>query len=231
MKVLVTGGTGFLGRHLVERLALEGDEVWVLARGGQSDAELRGLGVHVVPGDVRQWSSLRRAVEGKDVDLPLRGQGRSGRALARLPRGERARDRTADPGVPRARGAPVHPRQLHRGLPRAPRRRGHLGRRRLRRQHGARRLHALEDHGRSARLLVRSRAVGARHGHTAGDDLRSGRQEQPRPGRRQEGPVQRHLRGRRKHHAPRLRGQRGRRPRAGRASRRGDRARVQRGRR
>ena len=31
MKVLVTGGTGFLGRHLVERLALEGDEVWVLA--------------------------------------------------------------------------------------------------------------------------------------------------------------------------------------------------------
>ena len=38
MKVLVTGGTGFLGRHLVERLALEGDEVWVLARGGKSDA-------------------------------------------------------------------------------------------------------------------------------------------------------------------------------------------------
>ena len=52
---------------MVERLALEGDEVWVLARPGRSEAELRGLGVHVAPGDVRQWSSLRRAVEGKDV--------------------------------------------------------------------------------------------------------------------------------------------------------------------
>jgi nucleoside-diphosphate-sugar epimerase len=67
MKVLVTGGTGFLGRHLVERLALEGDEVWVLARSGQSVGDLRGLGVHLVPGDLRQWPSLRRAVEGKDV--------------------------------------------------------------------------------------------------------------------------------------------------------------------
>jgi nucleoside-diphosphate-sugar epimerase len=67
MRVLVTGGTGFLGRHLVERLALEGDEVWVLGRSGQSVADLRGLGIHLVPGDVRQWPSLRKAVEGKDV--------------------------------------------------------------------------------------------------------------------------------------------------------------------
>jgi nucleoside-diphosphate-sugar epimerase len=67
MKVLVTGGTGFLGRSLVERLALQGDDVWVLARSGQSVAELRGLGVHLVVGDVRQWQSLRRAVEGKDI--------------------------------------------------------------------------------------------------------------------------------------------------------------------
>jgi len=67
MRALVTGGTGFLGRHLVERLALEGDEVRVLARSGQSGAELRALGAHLVPGDVRQWPSLRRAVEGMDV--------------------------------------------------------------------------------------------------------------------------------------------------------------------
>ena len=74
MKVLVTGGTGFLGRHLVERLALEGDEVWVLARSGQSVADLRGLGVHLVPGDVRQWPSLRRAAEGKDVIFHCAGK-------------------------------------------------------------------------------------------------------------------------------------------------------------
>ncbi|HEV8441082.1 MAG TPA: NAD(P)-dependent oxidoreductase [Methylomirabilota bacterium] len=74
MKVLVTGGTGFLGRHLVERLALEGEEVWVLERSGQSVAGLRGLGVRFVPGDVRQWSSLRRAVEDKDVIFHCAGK-------------------------------------------------------------------------------------------------------------------------------------------------------------
>lgn len=67
MKALVTGGSGFLGRHLVERLVLEGDEVWVLERSRQSGTDLRGLGVQFVAGDVRHWPSLRRAVEGKDV--------------------------------------------------------------------------------------------------------------------------------------------------------------------
>jgi len=74
MKALVTGGTGFLGRHLVERLALEGNEVWVLERSGQSVAGLRGLGVHFVPGDVRRWPSLAKAVEGKDVIFHCAGK-------------------------------------------------------------------------------------------------------------------------------------------------------------
>src|SRR3989304_6202178 len=67
MKVLVTGGTGFLGRHLVERLVLEGDEVWVLARRGGSIARLGLPGARGGGGDVRQWSSLRKAVEGKEI--------------------------------------------------------------------------------------------------------------------------------------------------------------------
>ncbi len=74
MKALITGGTGFLGRHLVERLALEGDEVWVLGRSGQSVADLRGLGVHPVPGDLRHWPSLAKAVEGKDVVFHCAGK-------------------------------------------------------------------------------------------------------------------------------------------------------------
>ena len=78
MKVLVTGGTGFLGRHLVERLALEGDEVWVLGRSSQSVADLRGLGAHLVSGDVRHWPSLRHAVEGKDVIYHCAGKVEAG---------------------------------------------------------------------------------------------------------------------------------------------------------
>jgi nucleoside-diphosphate-sugar epimerase len=67
MKALVTGGTGFLGRHLVERLLLEGDDVSVLARNRSSVAGLHGLGARHVEGDVRSWPSLRRAAEGVDV--------------------------------------------------------------------------------------------------------------------------------------------------------------------
>jgi len=41
--VLVTGGTGFLGRHLVERLLAEGRSVAVLARSPAPDLEKRGV--------------------------------------------------------------------------------------------------------------------------------------------------------------------------------------------
>jgi nucleoside-diphosphate-sugar epimerase len=67
MRVLVTGGSGFLGRHLVERLALEGHEVWALARREAALGPVAGLGARVERGDLRQWASLRRAVEGKDA--------------------------------------------------------------------------------------------------------------------------------------------------------------------
>lgn len=67
MKALVTGGTGFLGRRLVERLVLEADDVSVLARSRRAGAGLHELGAHHVEGDVRSWPSLRRAVQGMDV--------------------------------------------------------------------------------------------------------------------------------------------------------------------
>jgi nucleoside-diphosphate-sugar epimerase len=67
MKAFVTGGTGFLGRHLVERLALEGHEVSVLARSDHALPRFEGSSVRLVRGDLRQWPSLRKAVAGQDV--------------------------------------------------------------------------------------------------------------------------------------------------------------------
>ena len=78
MKVLVTGGTGFLGRHLVERLTLEGDEVSVLGRGGPAMAGLAKLGAHPIEGDLRQWPTLRRAVAGHDVVYHCAGKVEAG---------------------------------------------------------------------------------------------------------------------------------------------------------
>jgi uncharacterized protein YbjT (DUF2867 family) len=64
MKILVTGGTGHLGRALVPRLTQRGHEVRVLARrpGSASDIEW-------VAGDLASGHGLARAVAGVDVVL------------------------------------------------------------------------------------------------------------------------------------------------------------------
>ena len=67
MKVLVTGGTGFVGRHLVPRLKNEGFDVRVLAR--RPGASLRD--VEFVAGSVSDPEVLRRAVEGVDAVVHL----------------------------------------------------------------------------------------------------------------------------------------------------------------
>lgn len=64
-RVLVTGGTGFVGRHLVERLRDRGDEVTVF-----DTAAPRGpacAGVRFVEGDLRDETALARAGRGADV--------------------------------------------------------------------------------------------------------------------------------------------------------------------
>ncbi len=65
MKTLVTGGGGFLGKAIVERLLARGDEVRVLARGEYP--ELAELGVETIRGDVADPAVVERAVEGCDV--------------------------------------------------------------------------------------------------------------------------------------------------------------------
>src|SRR5438874_10666957 len=67
MKVLVTGGSGFVGRHLVPRLAREGFAVVVLAR----DPSRAPRGARFVPGDVAEARSLGAAMEGIDAVVHL----------------------------------------------------------------------------------------------------------------------------------------------------------------
>lgn len=64
MSVLVTGGSGFLGSHLVRLLLEEGQEVRVLVRPTSPPDNLTGLDVVCTPGDLREAPSLERAVRG-----------------------------------------------------------------------------------------------------------------------------------------------------------------------
>jgi farnesol dehydrogenase len=70
VKVLLTGGTGFLGRNVARSLAARGHELRVLAR---EASNLEGLpeGAAVVRGDVTDKDSLRRAAEGCGAVLHL----------------------------------------------------------------------------------------------------------------------------------------------------------------
>lgn len=52
MKILVTGGSGFVGQHLVKRLATDGHTVLALARSATSVDKVRALGATPLPGDL-----------------------------------------------------------------------------------------------------------------------------------------------------------------------------------
>ena len=63
-RVFVTGGSGFVGRALVEGLLARGDEVVALARSAGSEELLGSLGARVVRGDLLDEDALRGAMEG-----------------------------------------------------------------------------------------------------------------------------------------------------------------------
>ena len=63
MKVLVTGGTGYLGRAIVAALAARGHELVIFARG----ASRSGLPGTAVDGDIRDRAAVERAAAGCDA--------------------------------------------------------------------------------------------------------------------------------------------------------------------
>jgi nucleoside-diphosphate-sugar epimerase len=65
-RVLVTGGHGFVGSHLVEALLARGDRVRCLSRRAGASSSLAGKDVEVVPGDVRDAGAVERGVRGAD---------------------------------------------------------------------------------------------------------------------------------------------------------------------
>lgn len=67
MKVLVTGGTGFIGKHLIDALIKEGHQVKVIARNPKKTKPIKKKGVKIVIGDLGNKRFLKKELEGIEV--------------------------------------------------------------------------------------------------------------------------------------------------------------------
>jgi UDP-glucose 4-epimerase len=64
-KFLITGGNGFIGSHLAEKLLARGDSVSLLDL--KFTANTRLLDCEKIRGDIRDYQTVRKAVDGKDA--------------------------------------------------------------------------------------------------------------------------------------------------------------------
>jgi len=72
--VLVTGGTGFIGRHLVETLRRSATPVRVLARRADAASWVTQVGAELVVGDLVDEAAIRRAASGVRAVFHLAGR-------------------------------------------------------------------------------------------------------------------------------------------------------------
>ena len=73
MRIFVTGGSGFVGHHVIEELLRRGHEVRCLLRPGSEKKIRESELVKVVSGDVNQPQSLAPAMQGCDAVIHLVG--------------------------------------------------------------------------------------------------------------------------------------------------------------
>lgn len=78
MKAFVTGGSGFIGKHVVRKLVERGYEVYALARSEETAATLRNLGAITVPGDILDTAAMRPGMAGSDVVFHVAGWYKTG---------------------------------------------------------------------------------------------------------------------------------------------------------
>jgi nucleoside-diphosphate-sugar epimerase len=88
MPVALTGGTGFVGSHLVDALCAAGVEPRVLVRDPESPRWIAGQPVELVPGHLHDEEALRRLVVGAGTVIHLAGVVRAG-SQAEFDRGNR----------------------------------------------------------------------------------------------------------------------------------------------
>jgi dihydroflavonol-4-reductase len=69
----VTGGTGFIGSHLIDRLLTKGYHVRALVRNPRNLGFLKGLPIEIIEGDLFSTEALERAITGADYVYHVAG--------------------------------------------------------------------------------------------------------------------------------------------------------------
>ena len=75
MKIIITGGAGFIGKHLVEFLTEKENDITIFDNFSNSSYEsttyLKKLGVKIIKGDIRKIEEINSAVKGHEVMIHL----------------------------------------------------------------------------------------------------------------------------------------------------------------